>query len=221
MTTTVLLVDDEELVRSGLRLLLATDDELTVVAEARDGAEALTLTRELSPDVVLLDLHMPVLDGLAAIPRLRRADRQAPKVVVLTTFGDDRNVWHALRLGASGFLLKTSRPDDLRRAVHGAAGGEQIVSPSVLDSLVVRFLHQPAPDELDPRLAALTARELDVLRLVAGGRSNAEVGAELFLSEATVKSHVNSILRKLDLRDRVQATVLAYETGAVRLGERE
>jgi DNA-binding NarL/FixJ family response regulator len=219
LTTSVLLVDDEDLVRSGLRLLLATDEQLAVVAEARNGAEAVTLTRELSPDVVLLDLHMPVLDGLAAIPRLHRANGVPPKVVVLTTFGDDRNVWHALRLGASGFLLKTSRPDDLRRAVHGAADGEQIVSPSVLRSLVDRFLGQPTPGELDPRLAALTARELDVLRLVASGRSNAEVGGELFLSEATVKSHVNSILRKLDLRDRVQATVFAYETGAVRPGD--
>ncbi len=217
--TTVLLVDDEDVVRSGLRLLLTQDESLTVIAEARDGAEAIVLTRELSPDVVLLDLHMPNVDGLSALPKLRCANGEPPKVVVLTTFGDDRNVWHALRRGASGFLLKTSRPEDLYRAIHGAAAGEQIVSPPVVESLVARFLEQPPPGETDPILAQLTEREIDVLRLVAGGRSNAEVGEELFLSEATVKSHVNSLLRKLGLRDRVQATVLAYETGLVRPGQ--
>lgn len=215
---TVLVVDDEDLVRSGVRLLLAQDPDLAVVGEASDGRSSLEQTRVLSPDVVLLDLHMPEPDGLAVLPRLRRADGSRPAVLVLTTFGDDRNVFHALQAGAAGFLLKTSRAEELRRAVLACAAGQQVVAPSVLASLIERFLDQPPPGERDPRLAELTDREIEVLCMVARGYSNAEVGAALFLGEATVKSHVNAILRKLGLRDRVQATVVAYETGLVRPG---
>ena len=215
---TVLLADDEELVRSGLRLLLAQDGDIALVGEAGDGAQAVALTRQHSPDVVLLDLHMPRVDGLTALPQLRRANGEPPKVVVLTTFGDDRNIYAALKLGAAGFLLKATRAEDLLRAVHAAAAGENVVSPGVVTALVARFLEQPPPDVLPDALSRLTERELDVLRLVAQGLSNAEVGAALFLGEATIKTHVNSLLRKLGLRDRVQATVLAYETGFVRPG---
>lgn len=210
----VLLVDDEELVRSGPRLLLATDPDIELVAEANDGAEAVALARELRPDVVLLDLHMPRVDGLTALPRLRAAGDRTPKVIVLTTFGEDHNVYLALRAGASAFLLKTSRAEDLRRAVHAVAAGEQIVSPAVIDSRVQRFLEVPPPGFRDEALAELSEREIDVLRHVARGLSNAEVGEALYLSEATAKSHINHLLRKLGLRDRVQATVLAYETGS-------
>lgn len=213
----VLLVDDEELVRSGLQLLLAADPDIEVVAEANDGAEALTLCRERRPDIVLLDLHMPRVDGLTALPRLCASDA-APKVIVLTTFGEDRNVYLALRAGASAFLLKTSRAEDLRWAVHAVAKGDQVVSPTIIDSLVQRFLEIPPPGYLDGALAELSEREIEVLSHVARGLSNAEVGERLYLSEATVKSHVNHLLRKLGLRDRVQATVLAYETGLVRPG---
>jgi DNA-binding NarL/FixJ family response regulator len=214
----VLLVDDEELVRSGLRLLLATDPDIEIVAEATDGAEAVALTRELHPDVVLLDLHMPRVDGLTALARLRAAAGRAPRVIVLTTFGEDHNVYLALRAGASAFLLKTSRAEDLRRAVHAVADGEQVVSPVIIDRLVQRFLELPPPGYRDQTLAELSDREIDVLRHIARGMSNAEVGEALYLSEATVKSHINHLLRKLGLRDRVQATVLAYETGLVRPG---
>lgn len=213
----VLLVDDEELVRSGLRLLLAADPDIELVAEATDGAEAITLCRELRPEIVLLDLHMPRVDGLTALPRLR-AGGASPKVIVLTTFGEDRNVYLALRAGASAFLLKTSRAEDLRRAVHAVATGDQVVSPTIIDSLVQRFLEVPPAGYRDDALAELSEREIEVLSHVARGLSNAEVGQRLYLSEATVKSHVNHLLRKLGLRDRVQATVLAYETGLVRPG---
>lgn len=216
----LIIADDEELVRCGLRLLLEPDDDVEIVAEAADGAEAIALVREVRPDVILLDLNMPRLDGLAALPRIRALGDRAPAVLVLTTFGDDRNVYAALKAGASGFLLKTSRPDDLRRAVHAVAAGDAALSPATITTLVQRYVQVPPTGELHPDLANLSERELEVLRLVASGLSNAEIGKRLYLGEATVKSHVNHVLRKLSLRDRVQATVLAYETGFVRPGDR-
>ena len=215
----VLVVDDQTLVRSGFRMILDAQDDIEVVGEAGDGAEALALVRELAPDVVLMDIRMPKLDGLDATRRLLAADG-APRVLVLTTFDADEYVYAAMKAGASGFLLKDVRAEQLAEAVRTVAAGETLLAPAVTRRLIERFMRRPPPGERRPeQLAELSERELEVLLLVAQGLSNREIAAALFVSEATVKTHITRVLSKLDLRDRVQAVVLAYECGLVEPGE--
>jgi DNA-binding NarL/FixJ family response regulator len=212
--TRILVVDDQVLVRGGLRMILEARPDLEVVGEAGDGGEALALARELRPDLVLMDIRMPGLDGLEATRRLLAGGDPAPKVVVLTTFDLDEYVYEAIRAGASGFLLKSTPPQQLVEGVRAVMAGDALLSPEITRRLLERFTRRPPPSAGAPaELAELTQRELDVLRLIADGQSNAEIAATLVLSEATVKTHVNHILTKLRLRDRVQAVALAYRSG--------
>jgi DNA-binding NarL/FixJ family response regulator len=216
----VLVADDQELVRAGFRLILEAAG-FAVVGEAADGAEALALAASERPDVVLMDIRMPVMDGLAATRQLTApgpgdSEHWAPKVVILTTFDLDDYVYEALRCGASGFLLKDAPRADLLAAVRVAAAGDALLAPSVTRRLIEAFARRPATASPAPsRLASLTPRERDILLLVARGQSNTEIARALVVSEATVKTHVAHLLAKLGLRDRVQAVILAYETGAV------
>jgi DNA-binding NarL/FixJ family response regulator len=213
----VLVVDDQELVRMGFRLILERAG-LVVVGEAGDGVEAVTAVRELHPDVVLMDIRMPRLDGVEATRRIMGGPGPVPKVLVLTTFDLDEYVYAAVRAGASGFLLKDVTPDDLVHAVRVVARGESMLAPSLIARMLNQFTRRPPAGQPPAELAELTERELEVTRLVARGLSNAEIGARLFLSEATVKTYVSRLLAKLGLRDRVQVAVLAYETGVVEAG---
>jgi DNA-binding NarL/FixJ family response regulator len=216
----VLVVDDQELVRAGFCVILDAADGITVVGEAADGAAAVSAVIALRPDVVLMDIRMPGMDGLQAARLIGQGGHDAPKVVMLTTFDLDDYVYEALRAGASGFLLKDSPRHDLIAAVRAAAAGDALLAPSVTRRLIEAFARKPPETMPSPsRLATLTPRERDVLLQLARGRSNAEIAAGLFVSEATVKTHVGSVLAKLGLRDRVQAVILAYETGLVTPGE--
>jgi DNA-binding NarL/FixJ family response regulator len=212
----VLVVDDQELVRSGFCVILDAADGITVVGEAANGDAAVLAVAAQRPDVVLMDIRMPGMDGLEATRLITRGSPAAPKVVMLTTFDLDDYVYAALRAGASGFLLKDSPRHDLIAAVRAAAAGDALLAPSVTRRLIEVFARKPPETAPSPtRLASLTARERDVLLLLARGRSNSEIAVGLFISEATVKSHVGNVLAKLGLRDRVQAVILAYETGMV------
>jgi DNA-binding NarL/FixJ family response regulator len=213
----VLLADDQELVRSGFRLILDLAEGIEVVGEAGDGQQAVRLAKELRPDVVLMDVRMPGLDGIEATRRLGQAGVEA-RVLVLTTFDLDEYVYAAVRAGASGFLLKDAPREQLVTAVRTVARGEALLSPAITQRLIERFLNRPTPARTAPALAELSARELEVLRLLARGMSNAEIAAALFVGEATVKTHVARVFAKLDLRDRVQAVVFAYESGLVEPG---
>ncbi len=214
-----MLVDDQELMRMGFRMVLDAQEDLEVIGEAGDGDAAVRLAAKLQPDVVLMDVRMPLLDGVEATKRI--TGDGSSKVLVMTTFDLDEYVLAALRNGASGFLLKDTPPADLVSALRAVASGDAVVSPSVTRRLLERFLGAPESGQLRDAavLEVLTEREREVLVLVAKGMSNAEIAKTLFLSEATVKTHVGRILSKLDLRDRVQAVVLAYETGLVRPGD--
>ncbi|MFI5080249.1 MAG: response regulator [Streptosporangiales bacterium] len=212
----VLVVDDQELVRLGFCVILDAADGIIVVGEAANGEAAVSQVAAHEPDVVLMDIRMPGMDGLEATRQITRGPSAAPKVVMLTTFDLDDYVYEALRAGASGFLLKDSPRHDLIAAVRAAAAGDALLAPSVTRRLIEAFARRPPETAPSPsRLASLTARERDVLLLLARGRSNAEIAVGLFVSEATVKTHVGNLLAKLGLRDRVQAVILAYETGLV------
>ncbi|WP_182876773.1 response regulator [Microbispora sp. H10670] len=216
----VLVADDQDLFRGGFAMILGAHDDIAVVGEAADGAEAVAKAVELEPDVVLMDIRMPGMDGVEATARVCR--RTGAKVLVLTMYDVDEYVYDALRAGASGFLLKDVRRDDLVRAVRLVAEGESLLAPAITRRLVAEFVGRGrARPRLQRRLAELTDRETDTLRLLARGRSNAEIAADLVVSEHTVKSHVSNLLTKLDLRDRAQAVVFAYESGLVVAGEQE
>jgi DNA-binding NarL/FixJ family response regulator len=211
----VLIADDQRLVRAGFRVILAGEPDITVAGEAADGAEAVQLARALRPDIVLMDIRMPNMDGLTAARQVLGSTKS--RVLILTTFDADEYVYETLRMGASGFLLKDAPPDQLIGAVRCIAAGNALIDPVITRRLIGRFAHAVRPPSLQPALLKdLTARELDVLRLMARGLANAEIAAELVVEESTVKTHVSRILLKLGLRDRVQAVVIAYESGFVR-----
>lgn len=214
----VVVADDQALVRGGFRAILAAHPDIEVVGEAGSGAEAVALVAAASPDVALVDVRMPEMDGIEATRRIT-ASGSSCRVLMLTTFDVDEHVYDAFRAGATGFLLKTVSPEDLVAAVRAVDDGDALLAPPITRRLIERFVGAPSPTG-DPRLAQLTDRELDVLRLVARGLSNAEIAAELYVSHGTVKTHVARVLMKLGLRDRVQAVIVAYETGVVSLGGR-
>ena len=216
MSIRVVLADDEQLVRAGLRLILESEDDIEVIGEAGNGTEAVELTRALDPDVVLMDVQMPGMDGLEATRRITALGRKdASRVLILTTFEVDEYVYEALRAGASGFLLKRTPAADLVAAIHVVAHGDALLAPSVTRRLIDQFARRPAANADARALGELTAREREVLVLVARGHSNAEIADELVLSEGTVKTHVKRIFMKLGLHDRAQAVIFAYDAGLV------
>jgi DNA-binding NarL/FixJ family response regulator len=215
MTITVVLADDQALVRRGLRLILETEPGIEVVAEAEDGQQAIDAVRRHRPAVVLMDIQMPGLDGLEATRRILGQGGNQTRVLILTTFERDDYVFEAPQVGASGFLLKTAPPEDLLTAVRVVSQGEALLSPSVTRRVIQEVTRHQRRAPRSPELDRLTQRELEVLRLLAEGRSNAEIAAELYLSEATVKTHTSSVLSKLGLRDRVQVVIFAYKQGII------
>ena len=216
--TRVLIVDDDDLMRAGLRELLANDPSIEVAGDASTGREAVDAARRLRPDVVLMDVRMPDLDGIAATRELAQVTPES-RVLILTTFEQDDYIFPSLRAGASGFLLKRTRPEDLIAAVHTVAAGDSLLSPSVTRRVIDRMAEQPVPALADQRqLDTLTARERDVLELIARGLANREIATALTVEESTIRTHVKRILMKLGLRDRVQAVIFAYETGINRPG---
>jgi DNA-binding NarL/FixJ family response regulator len=213
----VLIADDQELVRTGFRVILNAESDLEVVGEASDGREAIEAAAALGPEVVLMDIRMPNLDGIEATRRIA-AGPASPRVLILTTFDLDEYVYEALRAGASGFLLKDAGAEDLLHAVRVVAGGDALLAPAITRRLIEDYARRPPLRERPAALAELTPRELEVLRLVARGLSNADIARELFVGDATVKTHVARIFAKLDLHDRAQAVVLSYESGLVQPG---
>jgi len=215
----VLLADDQALVRGGFRSILEGQPDMVVVGEAADGVEAVELALATRPDVVVMDIRMPRLDGIAATRRLLEKHASPARVLVLTTFNQEAYVYDALRAGASGFLLKSAPPRELAGAIRTVAEGDALLAPEITRAMIQDYVQRPRPGAaISDALAALTPRELEVLGLIARGRSNTEIAADLFLSEPTVKTHVSRVLAKLQLRDRVHAVVLAYECGLVRPG---
>ncbi len=216
---TVVIADDEALVRRGIRMILDADDGIDVLGEAEDGAAAVELASTLRPDVVLMDLRMPRLDGVAATRAITGAPGATARVLMLTTFDRDEHLYDAIRAGAGGFLLKSSPPEQLTAAVRIIAAGESLLAPAMTRRLLDQFARRPLPGRVDEqRLARLTEREREVLTLIGRAMSNTEIAAALFLGEGTVKTHITSIFAKLGLRDRAQAVVLAYESGLVAVG---
>jgi DNA-binding NarL/FixJ family response regulator len=221
MSLGVLIVDDQALVRAGFRMILEAEADIEVVGEAADGRQAVEEARRLRPDVVLMDVRMPDVDGIEATRRLLGDEGTDAKVVMLTTFDMDEYVYDALRAGSSGFLLKDVPPEQLVAGIRAVASGDALLAPSVTRRVIEEFVRRPPVSvrTLPPKLDELTARELEVLKLIARGLSNAEIAGELFVSETTVKTHVAHVLMKLELRDRVQVVVLAYESGLIEPGE--
>jgi DNA-binding NarL/FixJ family response regulator len=217
MSIRVLVADDQSMVRAGFRMLLSGEPDIEVVAEASNGADAISQTARFHPTVVLMDIRMPVLDGLEATRRIL-ATADAPRILILTTFDLDEYIYEALSAGASGFVLKDDPPEQLIAAVRTVAAGEALLSPAVTKRVINQFTRSPRP-VAPSRFDELTAREQEIFRLIAGGLSNAEIGRELYISDTTVKTHITHILQKLSLRDRVQVVVLAYESGLVQAGD--
>ncbi|MGH2984975.1 MAG: response regulator [Solirubrobacterales bacterium] len=213
----VLIVDDDKLMRAGLRAVLSSDEGIEVVGEAGDGRAAIDSARRLRPDVVLMDVRMPEMDGITATREVLEAAPDC-RVVIVTTFEEDDYVFGGLAAGASGFLLKRTGPEELIAAIHTVAGGEALLSPSVTRRVIERMAREPAVEPQEERLAELTEREREVLELIAAGLTNAGIAERLVIEESTVKTHVKRVLMKLDLRDRVQAVIFAYENGVVRPG---
>lgn len=216
----ILVVDDQALVREGFQSILDSQPDCEVVAAAKDGVDAIEQTLRLSPDVVLMDIRMPRLDGVEATRRVCSDQRWTGRVIVLTTYGADENVWDAFHAGASGFLLKTTTASDLVHAVRSVAAGTELVAPDVTRHLVRQFMAKPRPGTATPGLAELSEREQQVLGRLADGLSNADIARAMYVSEATVKTHINRLFAKLGVRDRVQAVIFAYESGFVSPGER-
>ncbi len=218
MTVRVLLADDEQLIRAGLRLILVGEEDIEVVGEAENGREAVELARQLKPDVVLMDIQMPEMTGLEATGAIQGAVGELPRVIMLTTFELDEYVYESLKAGASGFLLKRTPPEELVRGIHVVAAGEALLAPSVTRKLISRFVESEPPAPASDALRELTEREREILLLMAEGLSNREIADRLILGEGTVKTHVKRVLDKLDVRDRTQAVILAYDSGLVRPG---
>ena len=220
MSIRVLLADDQAMVRAGFRMILESEPDIEVVGEADDGAKAVAQVRALRPDVVLMDVQMPNMDGLEATRQIAALSLPDPvRVLILTTFERDEYIFEALRSGASGFMLKNAAPEELIEAVRVVAGGNSLLAPSVTRRVIEEFAKGPAPTAVDAsRLQVLTEREAEVLALLARGKSNAEIANALYVGEATIKTHISNLLTKLDLRDRVQAVVFAYESGLIRPG---
>jgi DNA-binding NarL/FixJ family response regulator len=218
MSINILLVDDQAMVRAGLRMILETEPDIKVLGEAEDGAKAISAARVLQPDVVLMDIQMPVINGLDATRQIVQQRGPSTRVLILTTFERDDYIFEALRAGASGFILKNAPPEDLIAAVRVVAEGNALLAPSVTSRIVSEFAKRPVKPDIKKELTGLTEREIEVLHLIARGKTNAEIAGELIVSEATVKTHVSNLLTKLGLRDRVQAVVFAYESGLVQPG---
>ena len=213
-----MLVDDQTLIRSGFKMILEAEDGIEVIGEASDGDQAIAVARTLRPDVVLMDVQMPTMDGLEATARIVQEAGIPSRIVILTTFERDDYVFEALRAGASGFLLKNSPPEELVHAVHVIARGDALLAPSVTRKVIEGFIRRPSRSSNDAELRHLTERETEVLKLLATGKSNSELAAALFVGEGTIKTHVSNVLTKLGLRDRMQAVIFAYESGLIEPG---
>ena len=219
MSISVLLADDQAMVRAGFRMLLEAEPDIQVVGEAEDGVVAVSAVRSLKPDVVLMDIQMPVMDGLEATRHIVAEQSKVPtRVLILTTFERDEYIFESLRSGASGFILKNAPPEDLINAIRVVAEGNALLAPSVTRRIIAEFAKKPVPKTYEEETKRLTEREIEVLRLVARGKTNEEIAGELVIGEATVKTHVSNVLSKLDLRDRVQLVVFAYESGLIQPG---
>jgi len=218
MSIKVLLVDDQAMVRAGLHMILEVENDIRVVGEAEDGTKAISLVHKLKPDVVLMDIQMPLMNGLDATRQIIQAPGNTSRVLILTTFERDDYVFEALRAGASGFILKNAPPEDLIEAVRVVADGNALLAPSVTRRFINEFGQRTPRHGLKDRLSSLTEREIEVMRLIAKGKTNSEIAADLFVGETTVKTHISNLFTKLDLRDRAQAVVYAYESGLIQPG---
>ena len=218
MSIKVLLVDDQAMVRAGLHMILEVENDIRVVGEAEDGAKAIVLVHKLKPDVVLMDIQMPLMNGLDATRQIIQTPGNISRVLILTTFERDDYVFEALRAGASGFILKNAPPEDLIEAVRVIADGNALLAPSVTRRIINEFAQRTPRYDLKNKLSSLTEREIEVMRLIAKGKTNSEIAADLFVGETTVKTHISNLFTKLDLRDRVQAVVYAYESGLIQPG---
>jgi DNA-binding NarL/FixJ family response regulator len=218
MSIKILLVDDQAMVRAGIHMILEAEDDIRVVGEAEDGAKAVVSARKLKPDVVLMDIQMPLMNGLESTRQIIQTPGNTCRILILTTFERDDYIFEALRAGASGFILKNAPPEDLIEAVRVVADGNALLAPSVTRRIIHEFAQRTPRKDMKDKLSSLTDREIEVMRLIARGKTNFEIAADLFVGETTVKTHISNLFTKLDLRDRVQAVVYAYESGLIQPG---